>query len=70
MFDNIPPGPADPFFHLKKKADEDDHPDKVDIGVGIYRSEQGTYQELAVVKRVIMPNQDKDDETVINERYP
>ncbi|CDM30175.1 Aspartate/other aminotransferase [Penicillium roqueforti FM164] len=51
MFDNIPPGPADPFFHLKKKADEDDHPDKVDIGVGIYRSEQGTYQELAVVKR-------------------
>ncbi|KAJ5383243.1 Pyridoxal phosphate-dependent transferase major region subdomain 2 [Penicillium concentricum] len=51
MFDDIPMGPADPFFHLKKKADEDKHPDKVDIGVGIYRSEEGTYQELAVVKK-------------------
>ncbi|KAJ5951287.1 Pyridoxal phosphate-dependent transferase major region subdomain 2 [Penicillium vulpinum] len=51
MFENIPMGPADPFFYLKKKADEDNHPDKVDIGVGIYRSEQGTYQELAVVKK-------------------
>ncbi|KAJ5494624.1 Pyridoxal phosphate-dependent transferase major region subdomain 2 [Penicillium fimorum] len=51
MFGGIPMGPADPFFHLKKKADEDNHPDKVDIGVGIYRSEEGTYQELTVVKK-------------------
>ncbi|KAK4868024.1 hypothetical protein LT330_007683 [Penicillium expansum] len=51
MFDHIPPGPVDPFFHLKKKADRDNHPNKVDIGVGIYRNEQGTYQELVVVKK-------------------
>ncbi|OQE37997.1 hypothetical protein PENCOP_c009G04038 [Penicillium coprophilum] len=51
MFDDIPMGPADPFFDLKKKADGDNHPDKVDIGVGIYRSEEGRYQELAVVKK-------------------
>jgi aspartate aminotransferase len=51
MFDDIRPGPVDPFFHLKKNADQDKHPAKVDIGVGIYRGEDGKYQELAVVKK-------------------
>lgn len=50
MFDSIPPGPDDPMFFLKKKADEDTSPEKVDIGVGIYRNERGTYEEFAVVK--------------------
>lgn len=52
MFDDVPPGPVDPFFYLKKKADLDNDPTKVDVGVGIYRNEQGTYQELTVVKKV------------------
>ncbi|OAA53592.1 aspartate aminotransferase [Niveomyces insectorum RCEF 264] len=51
MFEHVPAGPVDPFFHLKKKADEDCHPDKVDVGVGIYRNENGLYQELEVVKK-------------------
>ncbi|KAJ5490420.1 Pyridoxal phosphate-dependent transferase major region subdomain 2 [Penicillium expansum] len=66
MFDHIPPGPVDPFFHLKKKADRDNHPNKVDIGVGIYRNEQGTYQELVVVKKVITCQVTHDENMLVN----
>ena len=52
MFEVVTKGPVDSFFHLKKKADRDAHPDKVDVGVGIYRNEQGRYQELDVVRQV------------------
>lgn len=55
MFGHIQPGPSDPMFILKKAADSDLHPEKVDLGVGIYRSEAGTYQELDVVKLVGQP---------------
>ncbi|KAI1291183.1 aspartate aminotransferase [Xylaria venustula] len=51
MFDQIQPGPADPIFFLKKTADEDLDPRKVDVGVGIYRNEDGKYQELDVVRK-------------------
>ncbi|KAJ0124598.1 aspartate aminotransferase [Diaporthe amygdali] len=50
MFGHIQPGPPDPMFILKKNADNDRNPEKVDLGVGIYRSEACTYQELEVVK--------------------
>lgn len=52
MFGHIQPGPPDPMFILKKNADNDRNPEKVDLGVGIYRSEACTYQELEVVKLV------------------
>lgn len=52
MFGDIQPGPPDPMFFLKEGADNDINPEKVDLGVGIYRSEAGTYQELDVVKLV------------------
>ena len=52
MFEVIPPGPADPMFFLKKAAEEDTSPHKVDLGVGVYRDEAGTYQELNVVREV------------------
>lgn len=52
MFGHIQPGPPDPMFTLKKNADTDVSPKKVDLGVGIYRSEAGVYQELEVVKQV------------------
>ncbi|KAI0130470.1 pyridoxal phosphate-dependent transferase [Xylariales sp. AK1849] len=48
MLDQIPPGPMDPMFFLKKKAEEDTSPNKVDVGVGVYRNEDGKYQELDV----------------------
>lgn len=52
MFENVPPGPPDPIFTLKKLADGDFSPNKVDLGVGVYRNEQGGYHELEAVKRV------------------
>lgn len=52
MFENVPPGPPDPVFTLKKLADGDLSPNKVDLGVGVYRNEQGGYHELEAVKRV------------------
>lgn len=52
MFEHIQPGPSDPMFWLKKRADADTSPEKVDVGVGIYRNEQGRYQELEVVREV------------------
>ncbi|KAF6798769.1 aspartate aminotransferase [Colletotrichum sojae] len=51
MFGHIQPGPPDPMFTLKKNADTDLDFRKVDLGVGIYRSEAGVYQELEVVKQ-------------------
>ncbi|KAI8295504.1 Aspartate aminotransferase [Colletotrichum sp. SAR11_240] len=50
MFEHIKPGPPDPMFDLKKGSDNDHSPEKVDLGVGIYRNEAGLYQELEVVK--------------------
>lgn len=40
------------MYDLKKKADNDLSPSKVDLGIGIYRNEQGAYQELQCVKEV------------------
>lgn len=55
MFGHIQPGPLDPMFVLKKDADSDLDTEKVDLGVGIYRSEAGNYQELEVIKLVGQP---------------
>ncbi|KAL0939634.1 aspartate aminotransferase [Colletotrichum truncatum] len=55
MLEHIQSGPPDPMFVLKKIADNDLSPGKVDLGVGIYRSEAGSYQELDVVKQVGVP---------------
>lgn len=52
MFEQVKAGPKDPMFDLKKRADGDTTPSKVDLGVGIYRSPEGLYQELDVVRRV------------------
>lgn len=52
MFDNVQQGPADPIFDLKKAADNDTSPEKIDLGVGIYRNEEGIYHEMHVLKEV------------------
>lgn len=59
MFRPFQKGPADPMYTLKKAADQDQSPEKADLGVGIYRNEKGVYSELDVVKRVasVMPVQ-------------
>lgn len=52
MFELGEPGSVDPMFELKKRADSDLSPEKVDLGVGIYRNELGQYHELRCVHRV------------------
>ncbi|KAJ3538061.1 hypothetical protein NM208_g6071 [Fusarium decemcellulare] len=49
MFKSFQRGPADPMYFLKKNADEDTFQDKADLGVGIYRNEEGVYSELDAV---------------------
>ena len=40
------------MYFLKVQADNDMAPQKVDLGVGIYRNEQGVYHELKALKDV------------------
>jgi aspartate aminotransferase, cytoplasmic len=51
MFESIQQGQVDPMFELKKQADSDRSPEKVDFGVGIYRNELGQYHELRCLKK-------------------
>lgn len=52
VFENITPGVPDPMFTLKARADADQNPNKVDLGVGIYRNAQGQYEGLQCVAKV------------------
>ncbi|KAJ9255925.1 hypothetical protein DTO195F2_6129 [Paecilomyces variotii] len=51
MFADVQPGPKDPMFDLKKLADDDISPRKIDLGVGVYRNEEGGYHELQAIKK-------------------
>ena len=51
MFENIPPGSEDPMFHLKVKAEADNSIEKVDVGVGIYRDEEGKHSVTSCKKK-------------------
>ncbi|KAF4960070.1 hypothetical protein FSARC_10565 [Fusarium sarcochroum] len=50
FFDNVQQGAPDVMYELKLQADGDTDPRKVDLGVGIYRNEQGLYHELKALK--------------------
>lgn len=52
FFNNVPRGPPDFMYHLKQQADNDHHPSKMDLGVGVYRNERGQYHELQAVTQV------------------
>jgi aspartate aminotransferase, cytoplasmic len=52
MFEAVERGPRDLMFELKKRADNDLSPEKVDLGVGIYRNELGRYHELRCIRKV------------------
>lgn len=41
----------DPMQELKQLTDADLSPQKVDLGAGVYRNEQGQYHEFEVVKK-------------------
>ncbi len=50
MFESIQPLAADPILGLMALFREDTNPNKVDLGVGVYRNEQGQTPVLAAVK--------------------
>lgn len=52
FFDDVQKGVPDAMYHLKVQADGDSHPKKVDLGVGVYRNEQGAFHELRAVTKV------------------
>ncbi|MGB2281370.1 MAG: aromatic amino acid transaminase [Pseudomonadales bacterium] len=41
MFESLQPVPADPILHLAVMHREDSNPHKVDLGLGVYKDEQG-----------------------------
>ncbi|OMP84526.1 Aspartate aminotransferase, cytoplasmic [Diplodia seriata] len=52
-FPNIPPDEGtDIMWDLKVRMTADKSPDKVDLGAGVYRDEQGKYYEIPVVRKV------------------
>ncbi|MCZ4338133.1 amino acid aminotransferase [Shewanella colwelliana] len=50
MFETLTPMPADPILGLMTKYREDTHANKVDLGVGVYKDEQGHTPILHCVK--------------------
>jgi aspartate aminotransferase len=50
FFDDVPRGPTDPVYILKSAVDADSSPNKVDLGVGVYRNEKSQYHELQAIK--------------------
>lgn len=56
MFRTVPAGPPDPVFILKNAADADLSNEKIDLGVGVYRNEEGNFHELEVIKKVSGPS--------------
>ncbi|KAI1027774.1 hypothetical protein LB503_011833 [Fusarium chuoi] len=74
MFSSFRKGPDDPMYFLKLAADQDTSPDKVDLGVGIYRNESGVYSQLGSVakaKTVLAENDPGHDYeiTIGNQRF-
>ncbi|KAF9161721.1 Aspartate aminotransferase, cytoplasmic isozyme 1 [Actinomortierella ambigua] len=51
VFENVPAAPADVIFALTADYKADPHPDKVNLGVGAYRTEEGKPWVLPVVKK-------------------
>ncbi|RMZ77404.1 hypothetical protein DV738_g4367, partial [Chaetothyriales sp. CBS 135597] len=50
-FADVPAGPPDPMFILKQASDSDQSPDKIDVGIGVYRGDAPGYYEFEVIKK-------------------
>lgn len=50
MFQSIEPAPADPILGLNEAFQNDPSPNKINLGVGVYKDEAGTTPVLACVK--------------------
>ena len=51
MFDSLTPLPTDPILGLMAAYQQDTNPDKIDLGVGVYKDEQGHTPVMAAVKQ-------------------
>lgn len=51
MFDALEPKPADPLLKLIQQFRDDPRADKIDLGVGVYRDENGETPVMAAVKQ-------------------
>lgn len=52
LFSDVPPGPYDPMFHLKAVSDGDTSPEKIDVGIGVYRGESPGYHEFKAISKL------------------
>ncbi len=50
MFENLQAAPADPLLGLIARYQQDPRPQKIDLGVGVYKTEEGTTPVLECVK--------------------
>ncbi len=60
MFENINPSPLDPIDIIAKRYKEDTNPNKLDLGVGVYRDENGNSPILAAVRKAESDIQSKN----------
>ncbi|AOT09216.1 amino acid aminotransferase [Pseudoalteromonas luteoviolacea] len=51
MFSELKPLPTDPILGLMAAYKQDDNPNKIDLGVGVYKDEQGATPVLKAVKK-------------------
>ena len=51
MFEALSPLPADPILGLSAAYKQDVNPDKIDLGVGVYKDEAGATPIMAAVKQ-------------------
>ncbi|WP_018690854.1 amino acid aminotransferase [Algicola sagamiensis] len=51
MFSELKPLPLDPILSLMQAYKEDTHPNKIDLGVGVYKDEAGHTKVLDAVKK-------------------
>lgn len=51
MFETLPLLPADPILGLMTLFAQDTHPNKVDLGVGVYKTEDGLTPVMAAIKQ-------------------
>ena len=49
MFEALQPLPQDPILQLMQTFREDDRPDKVDLGIGVYKDDAGNTPIMAAV---------------------
>jgi len=61
MFESLNQLPADPILGLLSAFREDSHPQKVDLGVGVYKDEVGHTAIMAAVKKAEAIRLEKED---------